>query len=43
MGKHYSRTFDWESRDVQLEEARQSEYTSKMEDYFAQLADEDED
>jgi len=43
MGKHYSRTFDWEARDIQLEEARQAVYASQTEDYFAQLADEDED
>jgi len=43
MGRHYARTFDWEARDIQLEAAQQAEYASKMEDYFAQLADEDED
>ena len=44
MGKHYSLTyFDLEARDIQLEEARQAEYASQMEEYFAQLADEDED
>jgi len=44
MGTHYLRTyFDLESRDIQLEEAKQAEYVSQMEEYFAQLADEDED
>ena len=44
MGKHYSRTHsDWEARNIQLEEARQAVYASQTEDYFAQLADEDED
>jgi len=42
MGKHYSRTFDWEARDIQLEAAQQAEYASQMEEYFEQLADTDE-
>lgn len=43
MRTHYARTsFDREARDIQLEEAMQAEYASQMEEYFAQLADEDE-
>lgn len=43
MRTHYSRTyFDWEARDIQLEEATQAEYASQMEEYFEQLADTDE-
>jgi len=43
-GKHYLRTrLDFETRDIQLEEARQTEYANQTEEYFTQLADVDED
>jgi hypothetical protein len=36
-----SQGFEPEERDIQLEEARQSEYDSQTERYFGQLADTD--
>lgn len=43
MDRRSSRYFDIAERDVQLEEFRQAEYARRMDEYFDQLADVDEE
>ncbi|MDD2325327.1 MAG: hypothetical protein PHW63_04900 [Alphaproteobacteria bacterium] len=43
MNRRSSRYFDIAEKDIQIEEARKAEYSRRMDEYFDQLSDIDEE